>query len=341
MRRAVVAAIAVLLTGCGVSQTALSMAGPVNLRGGSPVRSSGETKWVYVTNMIKSGSSWASTVTIYSASSNGNVSPVAVIGGSQTQLSQVAGIVVDDTGEIYVANIDSNSIVGFARGSSGNVAPNVVIAGSQTGLSRPTGLALDENRNMYVGNCASGCNDGSAPPALLEFAAGSNGNVAPIRDIVGPKTKLANSNAPAVDPWGNIYVSNWIANTIDVFDKNANGNTRPIRVVAGSKTLLDGPDGIAVDRHWLFAGSANEHDLTRFVLDAAGNQKPVAVISGVRTRLYDVDGICVTRNVLYASNPGSNRIVKFAALANGDVRPLGQIYGSNTELNQPVWVYAK
>jgi len=303
------------------------------------VKRDGSPKYVYALSWLQAH---GSAVDIYPAVLNGNISPSAVISGSQTQLAQPGGIVVDNAGEIYVAVVDSDEIVEFPPGSTGNVSPEVVISGSQTALSRPTGLALDGGGNLYVGNCASGCGVGSAPSAVLEFAAGASGNVAPIRDVSGSNTQLANANAVAVDATGNIYASNYLANSIVVFASDANGNVSPIRVIEGSNTLLDSPEGIAVDSHGLWAGSANEHFLERFGPNTNGNVSPIAVISGNRTRLGDVDGIAVDlRGTVYASNPDNRRILGFAARAHGNVRPIARISGSDTQLVSPVWVYVK
>lgn len=296
-------------------------------------------KYVYALSWLQAR---ASAVDIYPAVLNGNISPSAVISGSQTQLTEPGGIVVDNAGRIYVAVIDSNEIVEFPTGSNGNVSPDVVISGSQTMLSRPTGLALDAAGNLYVGNCASGCGVGSAPSAVLEFAAGASGNVAPIRNLSGSNTQLSNANAVAVDTPGNVYASNYLANSIVVFASDANGNVSPIRVIEGSNTLLDSPEGIAVDSHGLWAGSANEDFLERFSPSANGNVSPIVVISGDRTRLGNVDGIAVdSRGAVYASNPDNRRIVGFAARAHGNVRPIARISGSNTQLVSPVWMYVK
>src|SRR4029077_7377488 len=53
---------------------------------------------IYVTN------SATSTVTIYAANSNGNVPPLAVIGGSMTRLVNPTGIALDSTAKIHVLN---------------------------------------------------------------------------------------------------------------------------------------------------------------------------------------------------------------------------------------------
>lgn len=329
-----------MLAGCGGNDTAVPPASAGNAAAhvrSDAKRSSG---YVYVSNEIRVNSGWASSVNVYPVRSNGNVAPSSVIGGSQTQLTHVNGLVVNSSGEIYVADSDTNEIVGFAAGSSGNTAPNIVIAGAYTRLQWPVGLALDSAGNLYVGVCGSTCNVGSAGPAILEYSAGANGDVAPIRDITGSQTQLADANDPALDSEGNIYVANWTNGTIDVFKPNADGNVPPSRVIAGSYTKLDAPDGIAVNRLWLYAGASGGDYIERFRRSAKGNVPPVAVIAGSKTRLGDVDGIALDYDGnIYASSPNNARILEFTPLADGNVRPFRRIEGSRTKLSLPVWVF--
>jgi hypothetical protein len=58
---------------------------------------------------------------------------------------------------------------------------------------------------FYVANEGSGI--GGVDSAKI-YAAGSNGNVAPIATIAGPLTQLDKPNGIAVDSIGNIYVAN-------------------------------------------------------------------------------------------------------------------------------------
>jgi sugar lactone lactonase YvrE len=332
-----ISAAAALLGGCGGSWS------PISAPGASLTTAKAKMpQHVYVTNTLEGEPNWAGAVDIYPAARNGNISPSTVISGSQTQLGEVNGVVVNDSGEIYVVSTDSNKIVGFAAGSKGNASPNVVISGSNTGLDRPTGMAIDQDGDLYVANCASGCGYASQPSGLLEFAADSNGNDAPTRVISGSETEIEEANDAALDAAGNIYVVNSASDSIVVFGAGAVGDAPPSRVISGSKTRLDGPEGIAVDSHGLYAGGTSDDILERFAAHANGNVPPKGVISGKKTRLGNVDGIAVDdRGDVYTANPNKRSIVEFAPLASGNVHPLGKIAGSNTKLVAPEFVFVR
>ncbi len=78
---------------------------------------------------------------------------------------------------------------------------------------------------------------------MTVYAAGANGNVAPIQTISGNSTFLG-GNGIAVDASDNIYVL--AGHRVVVYAAGANGNVAPIQVVAGNKTHLTGPQGLAV-----------------------------------------------------------------------------------------------
>ena len=86
----------------------------------------------------------------------------------------------------YVANNTGNSVTKYALGADGNMAPIGTISGAATGLSGPVGVALGAGGTLYVSN-----NDfGASNPSVTVYAAGANGNVAPIRKITGAATGL-------------------------------------------------------------------------------------------------------------------------------------------------------
>lgn len=158
------------------------------------------------------------TVTVYAANANGNVAPIAVIGGSNTMLASPTGIALDASGKIYVLNDLENrkgSITVYPplETSTGvlNETPIATIAGSKTLLHNPAGIALDLTGDIYVAS-ESGRRfrphqsyDGGR---VTVYSAGSNGNVAPIATISGTGTGLAYPVSVALDSAHNIYVAN-------------------------------------------------------------------------------------------------------------------------------------
>jgi sugar lactone lactonase YvrE len=140
-------------------------------------------------------------VTVYAARATGNVLPIQQISGSKTGLNIPTGIALDASRNIYVANfVYPGSVTIYAAGANGNVTPIRTIAGSNTGLNRPDGIALDANANIYVANNPYGIalgGDGFRS-SLTVYAAGANGNVAPIRTIVGRTTRLHQPTGVAI-----------------------------------------------------------------------------------------------------------------------------------------------
>jgi 6-phosphogluconolactonase (cycloisomerase 2 family) len=195
--------------------------------------------YVYVPN------EGADSVTVYAAGANGDAPPIRTIGGSKTQLHSPLGVALDAGGNIYVSNYgtysSNGSVTVYAAGTNGNVAPIQTITGSNTGLVQPSNIALDANRNVYVTN--SGYLSG--PYSVTVYAAGANGNIAPIRTIEGSNTRLNEPNGVALGPSGNIYVTNYGADSVTVYAAGVNGNVAPIRTISGSNTGLS-PRGIVV-----------------------------------------------------------------------------------------------
>jgi hypothetical protein len=147
---------------------------------------------IYVTNKGDSASQGNDSVTVYAAGSTGNVAPTQTIAGSRTGLDIPVQLTVDSSSNIYVANITypnsgNGSLTAYAAGADGNVAPTETIEGTKTELNLPAGVAVDGSDNIYAANFDR---TDFADSSITVYAAGSNGNVAPINTISGPKTDL-------------------------------------------------------------------------------------------------------------------------------------------------------
>jgi hypothetical protein len=118
-------------------------------------------------------------------------------------------------------------IAAFARMANGAARPTREIAGQNTLFTRTMhDMAYDPVRDEIV-----------VPQffafALLTFRGDANGNVAPVRKIMGPKTQLNNPHAVSIDPvHGEYFVpgreEDW---RVLVFPRDADGDVAPIRIL--------------------------------------------------------------------------------------------------------------
>jgi len=229
---------------------------------------------------IYSLNSQAESVTVYAPGSSGNIPPIREISGDRTWLSLPLALATDSSGLLYVLNratenAPAGSVSIYAAGSNGNASPVRTISGArhdkQMGFDSPTSLAVDSRNRVYVTNEGSATTYVSkegvttyGPDSVAIYAANSNGNVAPIASISGPRTRLKMPSGIAVDSIGNIYVANVQSgdgtslDSITVYPPGSNGNVAPamrlsdgriIRdaIIQGPDTGLDGPVGIALD----------------------------------------------------------------------------------------------
>jgi DNA-binding beta-propeller fold protein YncE len=132
-----------------------------------------------------------SSLTVFDGDAQGDVLPVRIIQGPESQLDWPMGVAVDEANnEIIVANNGDNSILVFPRTARGDVPPSRVIRGPLTGVNGPMGVAVAKNE-IYVANFGD--------HTALVFPRLAAGNVRPRRII---------RNAPAgkeTSGFGNPY----------------------------------------------------------------------------------------------------------------------------------------
>lgn len=93
------------------------------------------------------------TITVYpnSATANGDVRPIVIIGGSNTRLVTPGQVILNpasSANEIYVADSTAQSVTTFSgvNSSGGNITPARNIGGGSTTFNGPRGAALDPTR---------------------------------------------------------------------------------------------------------------------------------------------------------------------------------------------------
>ncbi len=217
----------------------------------------------------------------------------------------------------------------FPSIGNGAISPSSTITGSNTLLAAALGIAIDGAGNTWVANTST-----PSLPVLniSEYAAGSNGNVAPIAQLFIPG---ANLNAITLDSSGNIYVAGGFSNAVYVFPAGSSGTPTASRIIQGSATNIVSPSGISVDSSgniWVSMSTS----LVEFAAGANGNVAPIADITGSNTLLNNVKGITTdSSGHIIVANSGSSTISVFAAGSNGNVAPLHSLGGGSSGLATP------
>ena len=200
----------------------------------------------------------------------------------------------------------------FARLADKNAQPVRKIEGQNSLLGRTMhGIAYDEVHDEFAVTQ-------QFAQAILTFAGGANGDMAPLRVIQGSRTQLEAPDRVAVDAVNNeFYVPE--GDHILVFDRQAVGNVAPKRVLEGTDA-----DALAIDpvHNLLIVGSRGSRSEVRFqVYDrtASGNAKPKWTIRGPR-ELGGPFAIYPAKQLIFATN-----------------RPQGTLSGESAYLG--VWSY--
>jgi len=135
---------------------------------------------------IGSGKFTPPSITVYPLDANGEVAPLRVIQGSNSQFDWPMAMTIDqDRNELYVANDTGDSILVFRTTDSGDAAPIRIIKGSKTEISHPTGIYLDlKNNEVWASNMGN--------HRATVYSRTASGNVAPLRTIrSAPEEKKA------------------------------------------------------------------------------------------------------------------------------------------------------
>jgi hypothetical protein len=158
------------------------------------------------------------------------------------------------------------------------------------------------------------------------------GIVATLAIVLGSGTRAAVASGP--DPAGTMYVSDYLANSIDVFAAGVYGNVPPIRTISGPATGVSGPGDVAVDSAGDVFSSNTTNSVTVYGPGASGNIAPIRTIAGSNTGLcYNDDIALAADGTLFVSNSSCGGSVEvFAPGASGNVAPLRVISGPLTGL---------
>jgi 6-phosphogluconolactonase (cycloisomerase 2 family) len=175
--------------------------------------------------------SWTGQVVVFAPKASGSATPSRVISGSATTLNSPTRSAIDNsTGELYVLNVGTTSILVFPLDAAGNVAPARTIFDA-TSLTASGPLALDAvHKELFVG----------IGEKIFVYPTAASGATAPKRNITLP----SNIGGLAVDgQTGELFVLYWSGATlIDVLSTEASGAATPLRSIS----IADMTSGIDV-----------------------------------------------------------------------------------------------
>jgi hypothetical protein len=291
-------------TGCGGGGTGIVKTPPPAIHTAYVIQISGST-----TSLLE-----------FNASANGSVAPSGtLVPPANLALNRAT---TDNLGNIYLQGVvtgvaHTGEIAVYPPGSTGSATPARVLTGPLTLLTSPLSMAVDATGQMYITD-----NDDNA---VLIFAPGATGNVAPVRQIAN-----TGGFGIAVDTGGNVYVAPFPGDQgVVVYGPTASGNATPIRTISGTATTLGVILQIAVDSNAnLYVANAGNASIDVFAPGANGNVAPTRVIAGSATTLANAMGVAVdSTGAIYVCDVADTgmdtgpSVDVFAPGANGNAAP--------------------
>ncbi len=200
---------------------------------------------------------FAQAILTFRGDADGEEAPIRIIQGPKTQLEDPDRLEVDPVhNEIFVPN-NRDSILVFRRDAQGDVAPIRVIRGPNTQLAWLRAVAVDPVNNLIIAGTDVRTEGGQS--GLYIFNRTDNGDVKPLRAIVGPQTGIIRITQMQVySPGGWIVISQPGIQRhqepegafIGVWSLFDDGDVPPKWVIGGPKSRLKKPRGVALDpRH--------------------------------------------------------------------------------------------
>lgn len=325
----------------------------------------------------------SATVTEYSGKAKGNAAPERTLNLSSTLYAR--SIAVDAGGNLYVGYFDNqfgyspqsgepdpaNEIAIYAAGASGNDQPTAYITADTSSSTTifPAFMTFDaENRLVTYGATTV---DGNGGDAVLTYAAGAQGSVAPAYgwDFATPYLRYGGPTGLALDSAGNFYVNGTLHTNsgsaaglfINAAANIGNPSSIALREIpwnatdglrAGLTTNVQvGKTGEIFIANAVSTGTGTKSicqaNTNVYAGGASGSDKPLRVLSfsGMTTKdciashgpsLAFFPSIALYGSLLFVADDYGNAVAAFPASGQGTVKPSLQISGSATQLNAPI-----
>jgi hypothetical protein len=341
---------------------------------------------IYVLN-LGSNNGRAATITEYDGKAQGNAAPTRTLSLSSKLYAR--SIAFDSSGDLYVGYFDNeygfsagtgspdshNEIAIYAPGASGNAQPKAEIEADPTTKTTLFPLFIDFDSTERLVTYGATTVDKNTGDAVLTYAAGSKGRVAPQHgwNFYDPAITYAGPTGLALDSSGHFYVNGalhtslgpsyglFVASAADIGNPAANAartipwdSTTELEPGQTTEVALSTSGEILVGDTVTQGSGSSTSCQARVNVFAAG-------ASGGKTdspplRILTLDGISTdnpecasSRNplvpfypaitlygpTLFVADDFNDAVAAFAADASGTVKPSLRIAGSATQLNAP------
>lgn len=343
---------------------------------------------IYVLN-VGSNDGQSASVTEYDGKAKGNAAPLRALSLSSKLFAR--SIAVDGSGNLYVGYFDNqygfapssgtpdagNEVAIYAPGASGNDQPKAILQAdkrSQTTLF-PLFLSLD-GRGDLVTYGATGVDGIGGNDAVLTYAAGSSGQIAPESGwaYASPTIYYAGPTGLALDSGGNFYVSgalhSELGSSYGVFvtpaSENGNSSLSPSRTIPWDSTTkltpglttniaLNGSGEVFVANTTLQGSGSSTSCQGHVNVYSAGSSGGITDVPPLRaltlSGVYTENSQCNSQRILlsqffpsiafygsriFVVDDFNNAIDVFSSNGRGTVKPSLQISGSSTGLTAPI-----
>jgi len=174
---------------------------------------------------------------------------------------------------------------------------------------------------------------------ITTYPANANGDVS-----VTTGGGICDPRSIAFDSVGNLYVTNFVKDSVLVYPPGSKGQARPTAIIAGPNTGISRPIGIALDGsgNIYVANYGGNGTVTVFAAKSNGNAAPLATIGGADTFLCGPRSIALDgKGNIYVGNLGGcptsalPNVTVYPPKSSGDALPSKIISGTNTGLSFP------